>query len=77
MKLKQNIDLSAFIKCVEKCDGNVIFETSEGDRLNIKSTLSQFVFAAFIGGTISRPSGVVVCENERDYEHLSDFLTEE
>lgn len=44
MKLFKNIDTISFLEDVKKCSGEVFFESEEGDRLNLKSTLSQYIF---------------------------------
>ena len=46
MKLKENADLPAFLSQVKKCGGDVFLETQEGDSLNLKSTLSQYIFVS-------------------------------
>lgn len=45
MILKNKSDASEFVRMAERCKGEVYFEDSQGDRLNLKSTLAQFVFA--------------------------------
>ena len=74
MKLKQGIDLSAFLKTVQQCAGEVIFETDEGDRLDLKSTLSQFVFTAAMAARLSSTTGHICCETQ-DLPLLENFLT--
>ena len=44
MRLKEGIDLVAFFRRVKECKGDVFLETEEGDQLNLKSALSQYVF---------------------------------
>ena len=46
MKIKKDIDMLEFLKALKKCSGNVFFETSEGDCLALKSTLSQYIFCS-------------------------------
>lgn len=77
MTLKTNIDYAAFLKAVEQCSGDILFKTPEGDSLNLKSMLSQFVFTAFLTGNLQNLSGSIYCEYETDKERLSDYLTEE
>lgn len=48
MKLKKNINVQAFLETVKKCDGNVYFKTIEGDQLNLKSLLSQYILVSII-----------------------------
>ncbi len=38
-------DVEAFIKVIDSCSGRVELVTAEGDRLNLKSRLAQYVFA--------------------------------
>ena len=44
MNFKSGINLSESFQAIHTCQGEVIFETPEGDRLNLKSALSQFAF---------------------------------
>ena len=44
MILKNKSDVSEFVRAAERCQGEVTFEDSDGDRLNLKSALAQFVF---------------------------------
>lgn len=73
MKLKSEIDLSAFLKAIQGCTGDVIFETDEGDRLNLKSALSQFVFTAVMASRLSDIPGQICCEGQ-DIPLLQKFL---
>ena len=43
MHLKANINIVEFLEQVKKCDGEVLYETPEGDRIALKSTLSQYI----------------------------------
>ena len=74
MKLKQGIDLSLFLKVAQQCTGGVFFETDEGDRLDLKSTLSQFVFTAALAARLSSTTGRICCETQ-DLPLLEKFLT--
>ena len=46
MLLRQDIDIIKFLQQVKRCRDEVLFETTEGDRLNLTSTLSQYVFCS-------------------------------
>ena len=48
MKLTNIKDTEAFFKVIDSCQGKVELVTGEGDRLNLKSKLSQFVSLANI-----------------------------
>ncbi len=54
MKVTNIRDIDQFFKVVDKCKGKVELVTGEGDRLNLKSKLSQYVSMAniFSDGTI-------------------------
>ena len=43
MKVQNITDIDAFFKVVDNCVGKVELVTGEGDRLNLKSKLSQYV----------------------------------
>ncbi|MGN1024583.1 MAG: polya polymerase [Lachnospiraceae bacterium] len=76
MKLKQNIDMAKFIACVKKCRADVYYHSTEGDSLNLKSTLSQYIFTAAAAGSNFLAGGRVDCEDEKDYAVLADFVEE-
>ena len=54
MKVSNIKDIEKFIEVVDSCQGKVELVTGEGDRLNLKSKLSQYVSLAniFSGGEI-------------------------
>ncbi|MFA9376385.1 MAG: hypothetical protein ACERKZ_06485 [Lachnotalea sp.] len=74
MKLKKDVDLKKFVENVKKCANDVYFETKEGDHLNLKSTLSEYIFVASRVDNDFLRRGVVLCENVNDFVHLSEFL---
>ena len=49
MTLTSHTDFAAFLEAVQQCRGEVLFCTQEGDKLNLKSTLSRYLFAALAG----------------------------
>ena len=54
MKVSNIKDIDKFFAVVDSCEGRVELVTGEGDRLNLKSKLSQYVSLAniFSGGEI-------------------------
>ena len=54
MKVSNIKDIEKFFEVVDSCSGKVELVTGEGDRLNLKSKLSQYVSLAniFSGGEI-------------------------
>lgn len=66
MKLKENCDIVAFLHAVQQCRGEVFLVTKEGDRLNLKSTLSRYVFAVIAeNGKLMAESRVECGEPDR------------
>lgn len=43
MKLNNIIEVDHFLDAVRQCDHDVWLETADGDKLNLKSKLSQYV----------------------------------
>lgn len=76
MHIKANANIVNFLKQVQKCRGEVLFETSEGDRIALKSTLSQYIFCTVASNPELLQSGVIHFEQEEDRLLLADFLCE-
>ena len=75
MKLFNIKNIDGFFKAVDKCKGQVWLVTNEGDRLNLKSKLSQFVSLANIftnGAEI--PELELVASEPEDIERLMNFM---
>ena len=55
MKVQNIKDIDKFFQVIDSCAGKVELVTGEGDRLNLKSKLSQYVSMAniFSDGTIA------------------------
>lgn len=76
MKLKPNVNIPAFLQAVQSCRGEVCFATQEGDILNLKSVLSQFVFTAVIAGSLQKFDGVITVQDAQDKAVLREYCTE-
>lgn len=74
MKLRENIDLIGFIKTVKKCRQDVFFCTADGDRLNLKSILSQYLFSTLFSSGDFLQSGNIECGESSDYQILEAYL---
>ena len=74
MKLKPLNQYIDFIEAVQTCTADVYFCSAEGDRLNLKSTLSQFLFATACGDREFLAGGHVECAAEQDYARLAPYL---
>jgi hypothetical protein len=74
--LKNETDMAEFVRRVQDCRADVFFVSEAGDRLNLRSELSKYLFVtASARGLLS--NGTIECENGEDYAVLRDFLTEE
>lgn len=76
MKLKTAIDYSEFFRTVQSCAGEVLLVTPEGDQLNLKSTLSQFVFAAAVRGNLDLAGAELLLQEPSDAQVLSAYTAE-
>ena len=67
------VDLKKFMEAIDQCKGNVFLVTEDGDRLNLKSKLSQFIGITRLveGGVVG--TAKVVCENPEDESLLFRF----
>lgn len=67
------IDFQKFMEAIDQCVGNVYLITPDGDRLNLKSKLSQFLGVARLieGGVVGKAK--IVCENPQDDSLLFRF----
>lgn len=71
----QNItDIDGFFKVIDSCKGKVELVTDEGDRLNLKSKLSQYVSLAkiFSDGKIEKIE--IVAYEPEDTQKLIKFM---
>lgn len=76
MKLNPNANIPAFLQAVQKCKKEVYYTTPEGDKLALKSILSQFVFAAVLGSDLEEMRGDIELNDSQDAEFLSEYLTD-
>lgn len=76
MKLKKEARLVDFLQAAQRCLGEVYYKTTEGDVLNLKSQLSQYIFLAALASDKDTllPNGEIHCADESDYQLLGKFL---
>lgn len=74
MKFENITDIDGFFKAIDACSGRVELVTEEGDRLNLKSKLSQYLAMAkvFSGGNL--PEMEIVASNKEDMDRLAYFM---
>lgn len=73
MKLKSDVNVPAFLQAVQSCSGEVYFTTPEGDCLNLRSALSQFIFTTAIAGKFAELDGSIALQNPKDEAFLRDY----
>lgn len=66
MRFKNVKEIDDFISIVNTCEDNVWLESSFGDRINLKSKLSQYIAIA-----------ALISENHEDLELYCDSKTDE
>ena len=75
MKLQKIKDVDGFFKVIDNCKGRVELVTAEGDRLNLKSKLSQYVSLANIfSNEAAIPELEIVASEPEDIKALMDFM---
>ncbi|MDE6517121.1 MAG: polya polymerase [Acetatifactor sp.] len=74
MHIKNNINIVNFLKQVQKCSADVLFVTPEGDRIALKSTLSQYIFCTIASNAALLQSGIICFKAEKDKKLLEDYL---
>ena len=74
MKIQNFTNIEKFFEVVDSCEGKVELVTGEGDRLNLKSKLSQYVSMAklFSDGTISELE--LLAYEPEDINKLVNFM---
>ena len=74
MKVTKISDIDKFFGVIDACKGKVELVTGEGDRLNLKSKLSQYVSMAniFSDGTIEELE--IVAYEPEDIDRLVNFM---
>lgn len=75
MKIQNIKDVEKFFEVVDSCEGKVELVTGEGDRLNLKSKLCQYVSLAniFSNGDMI-PELEIVAHEPEDINKLLSFM---
>lgn len=74
MKVTNITDVNGLFKVIEECIGKVELVTSEGDRLNLKSKLTQYVAltSVFTDATIEELE--LIAYEQEDVNRLISFM---
>ena len=74
MKVSHIKDIDKFFDVIDHCKGKVELVTGEGDRLNLKSKLSQYVSLANIFSNGEIPELEIVAYEKEDIDSLMHFM---
>ena len=74
MKVSNIKDVEKFFEVVDSCTGRVELVTGEGDRLNLKSKLSQYVSMANIFSNGEIPELEIIAYEKEDIDRLVSFM---
>lgn len=74
MKVQNIKNIDKFFEVVDACEGKVELVTGEGDRLNLKSKLSQYVSMANIFSNGEIPELEIIAYERADIDKLIDFM---
>jgi len=67
-------NVEKFFATINKCEGKVELVTEQGDRFNLKSTLSQYVSYVRILSNCTVPTIEIITSNHADAEKLMKFM---
>ena len=74
MKVQNITDINKFFNVVDSCKGKVELVTGEGDRLNLKSKLCQYVSLANIFSNGEIPEMEILAYEKEDVDKLLSFM---
>lgn len=74
MKVQNIKDIQKFFDVVDSCSGRVELVTGEGDRLNLKSKLAQYVSLANIFSNGEIPELEIIAYEPEDTQKLLNFM---
>ena len=74
MKLKNIKDVEGLFKVIDACEGKVELVTEEGDRLNLKSRLSQYVALVNVFADVKIGELELVAYEDGDVAKIAQFV---
>ena len=74
MKVKNITDVNKFFEVLNKCKGKVEMVTSEGDRLNLKSKLCQYIMLTNMFSEAKIEEIEIIAYEPEDTQMLLDYL---
>jgi len=74
MKIKNIDNVEGFFEAINRCKGTAELVTSEGDRINLKSKLSQYVSLVHVFSDTTIEEVEIIAYNHDDLHIIIDFL---
>ena len=74
MKIQNINNIDKFFQVIDSCAGKVELVTGEGDRLNLKSKLCQYVSMANIFSNGEIPELEIIAYEREDIDKLINFM---
>lgn len=74
MRLKKDLCIPDFLSAVKKCNGEVYFNTPEGDSLALRSVFCQYIFCSLEKTSSTFYEAEIVLEQEDDLTLLQEFI---
>ena len=74
MKIQNINNIEKFFQVIDSCAGKVELVTGEGDRLNLKSKLCQYVSMANIFSNGEIPELEILAYEKEDIDKLISFM---
>lgn len=75
MKVENIKNINKFMEVIDSCSGKVELVTGEGDRLNLKSKLSQYVSLASIFSDETIDGLEIIAYESDDAAKILQFMT--
>ncbi len=73
---QNTIHLKALLEDIRKCENEVYFESAQGDRLSLRSGLSQFIIYSICMMPELTKGAVIRCTGEHDKQILCPYFKE-
>lgn len=74
MKIYHIKDIDGFFNVVDSCKGKIELVTGEGDKINLKSKLCQYISLAEIFSNGEIPEMELIVQEPADMKKLIDYL---
>ncbi len=74
MKVRNITNIEKFFQVIDSCQGKVELVTGEGDRLNLKSKLCQYVSMANVFSNGEIPELEIIAYEKEDIDKLIQYM---